>query len=300
MDIEKLVIIGAGPAGYTAGIYASRASLNPVLFEGIQPGGQLLLTNDVENYPGFPDGIMGPELMDKMRAQAQRFGTTIFSDIVKEVDFKVHPFIVNGSDKEIKAHSVIIATGASARWLGIPSEEQFKGRGVSACATCDGAFFREKEIIVVGGGDTAMEEATFLTKFAKKIYIVHRRDQFRASKIMQEKALNHPKIEAIWNSTIDEITGSLKVAGVKLKDTVTGNIRDMAIQGIFIALGHTPNTRLNWIRMDTLFFRIQHRPKPMSKACLPAGMSLTTNTARLLPQRVPAVPRHWTRKNGWK
>jgi thioredoxin reductase (NADPH) len=185
---------------------------------------------------------MGPELMDKMRAQAQRFGTTIFSDIVKEVDFKVHPFIVKGSDKEIKAHSVIIATGASARWLGIPSEEQFKGRGVSACATCDGAFFREKEIIVVGGGDTAMEEATFLTKFAKKIYIVHRRDQFRASKIMQEKALNHPKIEAIWNSTIDEITGSLKVDGVKLKDTVTGNIRDMAIQGIFIALGHTPNT----------------------------------------------------------
>lgn len=244
MDAHKLAIIGAGPAGYTAGLYASRANLDPILFEGIQPGGQLLLTTEVENFPGFPDGVMGPELMDKMRKQAERFGTKIVSDIIKEVNFSVHPFRIKGSSNEIEALSVIIATGASARWLGIPSEEAFRGRGVSSCATCDGAFFRDREIIIVGGGDSAMEEATFLTRFASRVYIVHRRDKLRASKIMQEKALNHPKIEVIWNSAIEEITGSMKVEGVKLKDTRTGSISEKAIDGVFIALGHKPNTKI--------------------------------------------------------
>lgn len=242
MTVYKTAIIGAGPAGYTAAIYAARANLEPILFEGLEPGGQLTVTTDVENFPGFPEGIMGPQLMEDIKKQAERFGTQMIQDIITEVDFSQKPFILKTAEEEYKAHSVIIATGASARWLGLESETRLRGRGISACATCDGAFFREKEVIVVGGGDTAMEEAIFLTKFAKKVYIVHRRDELRASKIMQERAEKNDKIEFIWNKVITEFMGAMKVDKVKLKDSKTGEESEMPIDGVFMGLGHNPNT----------------------------------------------------------
>jgi thioredoxin reductase (NADPH) len=244
---HNLIIIGAGPAGYTAGVYAARANLSPVLFEGPAPGGQLMITTDVENYPGFSKAVTGPELMQEFRAQAERFGTKLVSDLITKVDFSQRPFKVWDSKGTLhEAHSIVIATGASALWLGLESEKTLQGRGVSACATCDGFFFRGKEVIVVGGGDTAMEEATFLANMAKKVYVVHRRDSLRASKIMQDRALNHPKIEFVWNSVIEDIQSRSgeSVTHVMLKNLKTGEVTDQPIDGVFIAIGHKPNTEI--------------------------------------------------------
>ncbi|MCH7582743.1 MAG: thioredoxin-disulfide reductase [Acidobacteria bacterium] len=241
---EKLVIIGAGPAGLTAALYAARADLNPMVFEGVHAGGQLMITTDVENYPGFPDGILGPELMDKFRKQTEKFGTRLRQVDVTEVDFSVRPFKINVGADEYTADAVIIASGANATWLGIPGEKKLTGKGVSACATCDGFFFRGQELIVVGGGDTAMEEALFLTKFASKVTIVHRRDELRASKIMAARVEQNPKIDMRWNSVVTEIHGDELVSGVTLEDTVTGKSSEMPIGGVFVAIGHKPTTDL--------------------------------------------------------
>jgi thioredoxin reductase (NADPH) len=244
---KQTIIIGSGPAGLTAAIYAARANLSPIIFEGDQPGGQLTTTNDVENYPGFEDGITGPELMDVMRKQAVRFGAESKFEYVTKVDFSETPHKVWVGEKLYTTDTVIIATGASARYLGLPSEEKLKGFGVSACATCDGFFYKGKEVIVVGGGDSALEEAGYLTKFASKVYLAHRRDEFRGSKIMQKRVLENPKVEVLWNTTIDEVLGEPDqggVVGARLMDTVTGEKRDMKIDGIFMAIGHTPNTQI--------------------------------------------------------
>ena len=238
---EKVIIIGSGPAGLTAAIYAARADLNPLMFEGSQAGGQLMLTTEVENYPGFPDGILGPDLMDQMRKQAARFETRIETADVSKVDFSSRPFKVWVGADEHLAESVIVSTGASARWLDVPGEERLRGRGVSACATCDGFFFRNREIAVVGGGDSAMEEAMFLTKFASKVTIIHRRDEFRASAIMAKRALEHPKIEVMWNSVVEAMLGDDEVTGRNVK---TGEVADFPTEGVFVAIGHTPNTEI--------------------------------------------------------
>jgi thioredoxin reductase (NADPH) len=243
-DVLDVLILGAGPAGYTAALYAARANLKPVMLAGPQPGGQLTITTDVENYPGFPKGIMGPELMDVMREQAARFGTEIVLATAEKVDFSKRPFTVTADDgKTYKAKSVIVSTGASARLIGLESESTYMGRGVSACATCDGFFYRGKKVIIIGGGDTAMEEATFLTKFAD-VVVVHRRDELRASKIMQERAKKNPKISFIWDSRLQEVMGDgNKVTGAKLENVKTGEVTEMPIDGVFIAIGHQPNTK---------------------------------------------------------
>ena len=241
-DRESVIIIGSGPAGLTAAIYASRANLKPLMIEGSEVGGQLMTTTDVENYPGFPNGIMGPELMDITRKQAERFGTRFISKDVTKVDFSEHPFKVWVEDQTYQTNTVIISTGASAKYLGLESEKKFLGRGLSACATCDGAFFRDVNVCVIGGGDTAMEEAIFLTRFAKKVYLIHRRNTFRASKIMAEKAMNHEKIEILWNTELKEVTGDKEVTGVKLYNSKRKENMDMPTEGVFIAIGHKPNT----------------------------------------------------------
>ena len=242
---RNIVIIGSGPAGLTAALYAARANLIPLVLEGTQPGGQLTITTDVENYPGFPDGILGPELMDKMRQQASKFGAVCKYETVSEVNFSNKPFEITTENGTYISDTVIITTGATAMFLDIPGEKQYMGHGVSACATCDGFFFSNQEIIVVGGGDTAMEEATFLTKFASKVYVVHRRDELRASKTMQERAHKNEKIEFIWDSEITEILGEdSNVNSVKIRNVKTGDEKDMPIQGVFMAIGHRPNTEI--------------------------------------------------------
>jgi thioredoxin reductase (NADPH) len=243
----RVIILGSGAAGFTAAIYAARANLEPLVIEGTQPGGQLTITTDVENYPGFPKGILGPELMEEFKKQAVRFGTETLFGEVTSVDLRKRPFTVAVGKDILTCDALIVATGASAKLLGIESEMRLMGHGVSACATCDGFFFRDKELVVVGGGDTAMEEATFLTKFATKVTVVHRRDQLRASKIMQERAEKNPKISFIWNSVVDEVYGDAKaggVTGVRLKNVLNGSTEDFKTDGVFIAIGHEPNSKL--------------------------------------------------------
>jgi thioredoxin reductase (NADPH) len=262
-DVRDLIIIGSGPAGYTAALYAARANLRPLVYAGYQNGGQLMLTTDVENYPGFPEGILGPELMMQMRAQAERFGAEMRDRDVTEVDFSRHPFkvisqVTSGDaidpargDEVEYARAVIVATGASARWLGVPGEELYRGRGVSSCATCDGAFFRGKHMVVVGGGDVAMEEATFLTRFASGVTVIHRRDTLRASKAMQERAFKNPKIDFVWDTVVEEIlgethpqTGQPHVTGVRTRNVKTGEERVLPTDAVFVAIGHQPNTAI--------------------------------------------------------
>lgn len=245
MSEEKITILGTGPAGLTAAIYAARANQTPLCVEGEQPGGQLTITSDVENYPGFAKGIMGPELMVEFRKQAERFGTRFQTGNVVSVNLKTHPFelkFANGTS--VKTKTLVIATGASAKWIGLSSEKKLMGRGVSSCATCDGFFFKNQDIVVVGGGDTAMEEANYLTRFAKTVTVVHRRDTLRASKIMQDRAFKNPKIQFIWDSAVDEILGEQEVTGVRLKNLKTGATKELAVTGVFVAIGHEPNTRL--------------------------------------------------------
>jgi thioredoxin reductase (NADPH) len=255
LEHVKVTIIGSGPAGYTAAVYAARANLEPVLFEGggaaiepmTIPGGQLMITTEVENYPGFPKGVQGPELMELFKAQAERFGTRVRTSDVTAIDLSQAPFKVTSNEGELVTDAVIIATGASAKWMGIPSEQKFQNYGVSACATCDGALFKGRDLVVVGGGDTAMEEATFLTRFATKVLLVHRRDEFRASKIMVDRARRNPKVEFITNTVVEEILGELPrpgVTGVRLKDTQNGNVRTLPVGGVFIAIGHEPNSKI--------------------------------------------------------
>jgi thioredoxin reductase (NADPH) len=249
-EVRDLIIIGGGPAGYTAALYAGRAELRPLVIEGFQWGGQLMITSDVENYPGYADGVMGPAMMQDFRRQAERFGAEFVTDDVTRIDFSERPFRIWVDKDEYQARSVIIATGASARWLGLDSEQRLQGRGVSACATCDGAFFREKRIVVVGGGDSAFEEALFLTRFGTKVTLVHRRNDFRASPIMVSRALANPKIELLTPYAVEEVLGEKMVSGLRLRNTDTDELRDIEAEGFFVAIGHDPNTRLFVDQLD--------------------------------------------------
>ena len=271
----RCLIVGSGPAGYTAAIYAARALLQPVLIQGIQPGGQLTITTDVENYPGFADVIQGPWLMEQMQAQAAHVGTEIVTDIVMEADLSSRPFKLTCDSGQVwLAETLIIATGAQAKWLGIPSEQTFQGFGVSACATCDGFFYRGKEVVVVGGGNTAVEEALFLTNFAAKVTVVHRRDEFRAEKILQERLFHHPKIQVVWDSAVDEVLGAkdpMGVTGVRLKNVKTGETQEIPCDGVFVAIGHAPASQLfkGQLEMDAAGYL---KVKPGSAATAIAGV----------------------------
>jgi|TARA_R110002049_G_scaffold140049_2_gene300981 thioredoxin reductase (NADPH) len=248
----KVLIIGSGPAGYTAAIYASRAGLSPVMYTGIQPGGQLTITNDVENYPGYPDGVMGPQMMEDFKKQAERFGTDVRYGIVTEMDASERPFKVTvDGNQTLLAETVIISTGASAKWLGIESETRLNGKGVSACAVCDGFFFRGKDVAIVGGGDTACEEASYLSNICKKVYMIVRRDELRASQIMQNRVMKNPKIEILWNHETVEILGEEEVVGAKVKNRISGEERDLDLEGFFVAIGHQPNTSVFVNQIDT-------------------------------------------------
>jgi len=287
-ETRDVVVLGSGPAGFTAALYAARANLRPLVLKGLESGGQLMLTTDVENYPGFPDGIMGPELMEAMEKQAARFDAEIVAQSATRVDLSERPFGIWAGDHEWRARTLIISTGASAKWLGVPGEERLRGRGVSACATCDGFFFRDRELVVVGGGDTAMEEASFLTKFASKVTIVHRRDEFRASKIMQERALANPKIDVVWNTVVDEITGNGAVNGVKLRNVNDGTVNDFATDGVFMAIGHTPNTSLfeGQLELDGGYIVVQ---EPATATSVPGVFAAGDVTDRHYRQAVTAA-----------
>jgi thioredoxin reductase (NADPH) len=267
-DVRNVIVIGGGPAGYTAALYAARANLDPLVIEGFNWGGQLMITSDVENYPGYADGVMGPAMMQDFRRQAERFGTTFVTDDVTRVDFSQRPFRVWVGDDEYRAESVIVATGASARQLGLESERLLQGRGVSYCATCDAAFFRDKAVVVVGGGDSAMEEALFISRFASSVVVVHRREEFRASPIMVDRARANDKIEFVLNKVVEEVLGDDKVAGVRLRDTLTGEESELAADGVFVAIGHDPNTALFLDQLD-------HEPD--SGYLLTRGKSTETN-----------------------
>jgi thioredoxin reductase (NADPH) len=249
-NVRELIVVGGGPAGYTAALYAARADLEPLVIEGFQWGGQLMITSDVENYPGYTDGVMGPEMMADFRRQAERFGAEFVTDDVTKVDFSEQPLRVWVGSDEYQARSVIVATGASARWLGIESEQQHKGRGVSACATCDAAFFRDKDVYVVGGGDSAFEEAIYLTKFAARVHLVHRRDEFRASRIMVDRAEQNEKLDFVLSAVVDEIIGDVKVEGLRLRSTSDNRTWEVPADGVFVAIGHDPNTSLFVDQLD--------------------------------------------------
>jgi thioredoxin reductase (NADPH) len=272
---RNVVIIGTGPAGLTAAIYAARAELKPLVIEGLQAGGQLTITTDVENYPGFPEGVMGPELMEHFRKQAERFGTEFISGDVDRVDFSSRPFKLWVGDREFRARTVIISTGASARLLGLENESRLMGRGVSACATCDGFFFKDKEIVVVGGGDTALEEASYLTRFGKRVRIIHRRDELRGSKIMQQRVFRNEKIEMVWNAIVEDVLdgGSGAVKSVKLKDTKTGESYELECDGVFIAIGHEPNTSIfkGQIELDDAGYVIAENTRTSLKGVFACG-----------------------------
>jgi thioredoxin reductase (NADPH) len=288
-DIKKVAVVGSGPAGYTAALYAARANLEPIVLKGLEAGGQLMLTTDVENYPGFADGILGPELMEQMEKQAARFGAEILPVHVTSVDLSQRPFVVQAGDQLWRTQTVIVSTGASARWLGVPGEEKLRGRGVSACATCDGFFFRDRELVVVGGGDTAMEEALYLTKFASKVSIVHRRDELRASKVMQARALAHPSIGVIWGSIVEEITGDDAVTGVRLRNVKTGTTTEMPIDGVFVAIGHDPNTSLfrGQLDMDDEGYLKVQEPRTLTN--VPGVFAAGDVTDRVYRQAVTAA-----------
>lgn len=261
MTLHDLVIIGSGPAGLTAALYAARANLSPVVYEGAQSGGQLMLTTEVENFPGFPDGVMGPDLMDLIRRQAERFGAQLFPVDVESIDLSHRPFTMRVQGEDVQARAVILSTGASARWLGVPNEKRLSGRGVSTCATCDGFFFRGKEIAVVGGGDSAMEEALFLTKFATKVTVIHRRESLRASKIMADRAEANDKIEFLWDTVVVDTIGDDALTGLELENVRTGERSQFAVEGLFVAIGHTPNTEIvkGQVELDDTGYVVTHR-----------------------------------------
>jgi thioredoxin reductase (NADPH) len=289
IEERKVVILGSGPAGYTAALYAARANLSPLVLKGLEAGGQLMLTTEVENYPGFADGVMGPELMDAMEKQAARFEAEIVAQSATRVDLSSRPFGVWSGDQEWRARTLIVSTGASARWLDVPGEEKLRGRGVSACATCDGFFFRDRELVVVGGGDTAMEEATFLTRFASSVTIVHRRDEFRASKIMQDRALGNEKVRVVWDSVVEEILGEDAVTGVRLRNVETGEVSRLRTDGVFMAIGHTPNTSLleGQVDLDENGYLVVAEPRTATS--VPGVFAAGDVTDRIYRQAVTAA-----------